>query len=115
MNSIDSSPREKLLHEALTIVTKDRNQQYGSPEDSFSAIAGAWNWYLTNRLAGDLTSSDVAAMMILFKIARLTANSQHRDSILDIAGYAACMEDCRVAAAGFSSSPPSSVLSERQK
>ena len=90
--------RAALLDEARTITSVDRNKAYGNPEDNFAHIASLWNAYLTARGKGDkLTSSqDVAHMMALMKIARLATNPGHRDSLVDIAGYAACAESCRV-------------------
>lgn len=88
-SSVDA--RRQLLKEAADIVCADRNTAYGEPEDSFEKIAILWSAWIKQ----PLTASDVAAMMILFKLARLKENPRHRDSILDIAGYAACMESCR--------------------
>ena len=92
--------RTALLNEATRLTAQDRNSQYGNPEDNFQNIANYWNTYLTtlpkqgNILP--LTSQDVAHLMILMKMARLNTNPSHRDSLVDIAGYAACGEDCRV-------------------
>ena len=93
-------PRVALLEEATRITSHDRNAAYGNPEDNFQNIANFWNTYLTT-LPGQgnilpLTSQDIAHLMILMKIARLNTNASHRDSLVDIAGYAACAEDCRV-------------------
>lgn len=92
--------RTALLQEAIKITAQDRNAAYGKPEDNFANIAAYWNTYLTtlpkqgNILP--LTPQDVAHLMILMKMARLNTNPSHRDSLVDIAGYAACGEDCRV-------------------
>lgn len=59
--------------------------QYGTPEDSFGKIATLWNAYLD----ASLTPRDVAMMMILLKIARMAAAGT-TDTLVDIAGYAAC-------------------------
>lgn len=99
--AISISPRQRLLEEAIKITTQDRNSAYGNPEDNFQNIAAYWNLYL--RQAGVMSKDagrvlrpqDVAHMMILMKQARLATNPNHRDSLLDIAGYAACGEDCR--------------------
>lgn len=96
------SPRVALLEEAIKITTRDRNASYGNPEDNLANIAAYWNSYLTQRapdatVLPHLNGQDVAHMMILMKLARLVANPGHRDSLVDIAGYAACGEDCRVA------------------
>lgn len=92
------SARVKLLEEATAITSADRNKAYGNPEDNFQNIANSWNAYLTAQGKADtlLSSQDVAYMMILMKVARLATNPDHRDSILDVAGYAACAESCRV-------------------
>lgn len=86
------SPRAQLLREAEKIVTKDRNSAYGNPEDNFRDIAELWSAYWRGRL-GPFTSIDVAMMNTLIKIARVKNNPGHRDSVLDIAGYAACAAD----------------------
>jgi hypothetical protein len=91
------SPREKLLKEAVRITTTDRNQAYGNPEDNFKNIAEYWNIYQRQRKA-ESTPQDIAMMMILMKVARLATNTGHRDSLVDIAGYAACAADCQEAA-----------------
>ena len=95
-----TSPRERLLKEAISITTNDRNAAYGNPEDNFANIAAYWSSYLTQSTKVDIVISpqDVAHMMILMKVARLATNPTHYDSLLDIAGYAACGEDCRVGA-----------------
>ena len=59
----------------------------------FETIAIFWSDYL-NRTHGfmmDLSGMDVALMMVQFKIARVIANpGKALDSLMDIAGYAAC-------------------------
>lgn len=79
--------RREILTDAAVCVCSDRNLMYGKPEDNFGVIAAMWSAYL-----GDpVTAADVAAMMILFKVARIaTAEQPSRDSYVDIAGYAAC-------------------------
>lgn len=78
--------REDVLRSAAQCVLQDRNNSYGSPEDSFSLIAGYWTVYLGQ----EITPTQVAHMMSLMKMARLTANPTHFDSYVDLAGYAAC-------------------------
>lgn len=86
------SPRRQLLEEAADAIDKDRNDTYGGPEQSFKKIAALWNTYLdTTRI----TPHDVAAMMALLKVARISgAKGSHKDSWLDLAGYAACGWEC---------------------
>lgn len=78
--------REETLQEALKIVTKDRQNAYGTPEDNFSCIAGLWSSYL----GVPISSQQVAVLMILLKIARSKASPSYPDNYVDIAGYAAC-------------------------
>lgn len=99
--------REQCLEEAKNAVLKNRASEYSkSPEKSFSLIADFWNAYIAR--IGDkqrdeeggiiysphLTSSDIAAMMALLKIARICMNNLHFDSWVDLAGYAACGAEC---------------------
>lgn len=78
--------RKEILRMADEIVCNDRDKQYGNPEDNFSKIARFWSTYLETAL----DTTDVAAMMILLKIARISSGVQKDDNWIDIAGYAAC-------------------------
>lgn len=78
--------RSEVLETAKTIISKDRNSQYGEPEDNFKNISELWTAYLGEYI----TSIDVACMMCLFKIARIKSNDEHEDSYVDVAGYIAC-------------------------
>lgn len=86
---------KKSLLEAAISATADRGLNYGKPEDNFSRIAKHWTCYLKNRIQPEegehvVTSTDVAVMMALMKIARLENDPRHADSWVDLAGYAAC-------------------------
>ena len=89
--------RGEILERAHEIVTKDRNKQYGEPEDVFEIIADFWNVYINYRI-GEMptliTKEDVGNMMALFKMARIT-NGGNEDSYIDAAGYIACAAECR--------------------
>lgn len=92
--------REEILKEALQCVTGEREQQYGSPEDSFMAIAELWTVYLEHGCVEDngavlLHPEDVAAMMALLKIARICTGKYKGDNWVDLAGYAACGGACQ--------------------
>lgn len=78
--------RSTILKEAECIVSRDRPNDYGPPEDSFERIAQLWTAYM----GVDFFPADVAAMMALLKIARIKACPAHLDNWLDLAGYAAC-------------------------
>jgi len=79
--------RSNLLHEASELVNGARNDAYGSPSANQKAIADLWRAYLSG--VSELRDSDVAVLNILQKIARLQQSPNHRDSWVDIAGYAA--------------------------
>ena len=84
--------RRRVLSEAERCVCGKREQDYGTPEDSFNIIADLWAVYLKGcGVSIDfLESHDVAIMMALLKIARISENPQHMDSWVDLAGYASC-------------------------
>jgi hypothetical protein len=78
--------REETLIKAQECVCGQREQDYGSPEDNFRTIADLWSVY--KRVPFD--SADVAMMMALLKIARISTGTATTDSFVDLAGYAAC-------------------------
>ena len=82
--------REEILRSAAVMVTGERQDDYGRPEDNFERIANLWNSYLDRRLDGRISGVDVAAMMALLKIARIASGHGKRDNWVDLAGYAAC-------------------------
>ena len=83
--------RKQLLAAAEKCVCGQREQDYGTPEDNFRTIANLWAAYLLAKPEPiDILPADVAAMMALMKIARLSTNLKHEDSWVDLAGYAAC-------------------------
>lgn len=89
--------REEILNAAKECVCQSREADYGSPERNFGAIASLWTDYLvaaqiidpetTGRL---ISPKDVAAMMVLFKVARIATGRVKADSWVDAAGYCAC-------------------------
>ena len=80
--------RKRVLSEAEKCVCGQREQDYGTPEDSFQKIGTFWTAYLN--YAVKIDAEDVAAMMALLKIARISENPQHMDSWVDGCGYFAC-------------------------
>ena len=78
--------RKETLNLAEQAVCGDRQQSYGSPENNFKLIAQLWDTYLDT----EITPQDVAVMMILLKIARISTGVNKDDNWVDIAGYAAC-------------------------
>ena len=86
-----------ILEEAQNIIYGDREKTYGHPSKNLDVIADMWNAYMKGRITMEdylLNAKDVAAMMILLKAARLANNQTHRDSVVDICGYAALIERC---------------------
>lgn len=81
--------RAEILDTAKQYVTQDRAAQHGDAEDNFRRIAALWNAYLDPE-GTFITPEDVAAMMALLKIARLSSNPKNMDSWTDGAGYLAC-------------------------
>ena len=67
-----------------------RGEAYGGPEDNFASVADLWTLWLDGS-DGQVTSKDVAVMLALVKIARLKRDINHKDSVVDLAGYAACL------------------------
>lgn len=83
--------RNEILENACQIITSDRNLEYGEPEDNFEVIASYWQTYLIHKYGiGLVTSEDVANMMCLFKLGRITTGNGKVDNYVDLAGYAAC-------------------------
>ena len=88
--------RADFLKEVEGIICKDRNEQYGEPEDNFKRIAVFWSNYLDR----EITSADVAIMMVLFKAARIANDKYKADSWVDICGYSACGAECAMKESG---------------
>ena len=80
--------RQRVLSEAEKCVCGQREQDYGEPEDSFQKIGTFWTAYLN--CAVKIDAEDVAAMMALLKIARISENPQHMDSWVAGCGYFSC-------------------------
>lgn len=82
-----------ILDEAKKIVHGARQKGYGGPKESFGRIAAMWSAYLGT----EVTDQDVAMMMVLLKVSRARNGISkdgvpQEDSLVDIAGYAACAE-----------------------
>ena len=80
--------RAEILDTAKQYVTKDRDATHGDMKDNFEAIAELWEIYFNHEW--DFTSTDVAVMMTLLKIARLKSNKSNPDNWVDACGYMAC-------------------------
>jgi hypothetical protein len=92
------SPRAALLREAESLITGDRNNQYGPPTQDFARTAEFWTTYLGDKLKDDtkIEAHDIAAMMTLLKLSRITWSPEKQDSWADAAGYIGCGWECVV-------------------
>lgn len=81
--------RAEILDTAKQYITQDRAATHGDAENSFSEIAGHWNWWLGDRLTAPLTAWDVAQMMAGFKQARAKGNPGNPENAIDGCGYQA--------------------------
>ena len=100
MDAIEDARREEseamtkseFLDEVKRIVA-EREGQHGKPGDTFKAIAAAWSAYLAAVVGVPvmLREEDVTMMMVELKVHRFAGGQgTHMDTLLDIAGYAAC-------------------------
>lgn len=85
---MQSSRAATLLVNAAATVDS-RRAQYGEPVDFFASVAERW----TQTLGRPVTPEQVVLCMIDIKLQRLSRDPRHADSALDIAGYAACLEE----------------------
>jgi hypothetical protein len=77
-----------LLQHAAGVI-EHRERVYGMPTENFAAVAARWSLVL----GISVTSAQVALCLIDLKLARLTRDPSHLDSIIDVAGYAACLRE----------------------
>lgn len=92
--NMNEDTKISVLEEAHKIIYGDREQTYGKPSKNLDTIAKMWNAYLLAVENRSLNAKDVAVMMVLLKSARLANQQTHRDSVVDICGYAALIERC---------------------
>jgi predicted solute-binding protein len=76
--------RDQLLHKAEELINGDRAKEYGDAKKNFEDIARLWSVVL----GIEVTAQQMALCMIMVKAARLM-KTDHEDSWIDIAGYAA--------------------------
>lgn len=78
--------RARILEDAKRLICNDRNESYGPVDTMYRRIAVGWS----EILGGTVVSKEqVGMMMIWMKLSRLCNSPAHRDSWVDIAGYAA--------------------------
>jgi len=76
--------------ELATRTVVERQSTHGDPSDNFRLVAHLWSGYLN--VGEELEPRDVAAMMVLLKIARSRLGHSD-DHAVDICGYAALMNE----------------------
>jgi Domain of unknown function (DUF6378) len=79
---------ERLLERATDVVARRRGT-YGQPIDLFEHVATRWSLVLGLKV----TPAQAMLCLIDLKVARLTHDPRHLDSITDIAGYAGCLAE----------------------
>ena len=79
---------EQLLEHAADLVTR-RRREYGEPIDLFERVAVRWSQVLGTRVS----PAQVIICLVDLKVARLTHDPRHLDSVTDIAGYAGCLAE----------------------
>jgi Domain of unknown function (DUF6378) len=77
-----------LLQHAAGVI-EHRERIYGPPEENFAQVARRWSLVL----GISISPMQVALCLIDLKLARLTRDPSHLDSIVDVAGYAACLRE----------------------
>lgn len=70
-------------------VLKSRAAAYGPASASLDKIAARWSQVLEC----EVTPAQVVLCMIDLKMVRLTHDPDHRDSLIDVIGYAALMPE----------------------
>lgn len=90
--------RGKILSETEAIINGKRNADYGDPLTDFTTTAAFWQNYLRRiserRGKLEILPHDVAAMMMMLKLARLTWTPNEKDHWKDAIGYAALGWEC---------------------
>jgi hypothetical protein len=79
---------EAMLLEAAKVVAH-RRQAYGDAVQLMTAVAQRWSI----ALGAPVTPAQVVLCLIDLKLARLGHDPGHADSILDVAGYAAVLQE----------------------
>lgn len=90
--ALEGGRRETVLEEAARLVDGARGDTYGHPADDFGRTAAMVSGLLREKLREPLTAADVGLIQVCVKLSRLAATPGHRDSLVDVAGYARTVE-----------------------
>lgn len=87
-------PPPSLNQRADVLINGDRQQDYGDKLQNFAQTAMIWQGLLAHKLlpGAKILPEDVGHLMIGLKLSRLAKTPDHNDSLLDIAGYAGCVD-----------------------
>ena len=98
MNNQEVNHRTDILQESITLINGDRNDSYGDPTHDFQTTATFWQTYLERTIKArgvfDIKPHDIAIMMDLLKIARISWTPEKRDHWADLGGYTGLGWDC---------------------
>lgn len=85
----DFSAKPTVLDKAKDLIYGDREKDYGKTSDNFADICTGWEIIFKN----GFTPERVGLAMAWLKICRAsTDNCEKEDSLIDLAGYAGCVE-----------------------
>ena len=76
---------KEILTKANSLISKDREKDYGDKVKNHENIAKLWSAYK----GIEITAHDVAVMMVLLKIARTKLGAVSKDTYIDMAAYGA--------------------------
>ena len=78
----------ELLAQAAAVVDQ-RQQSYGEPGLLFERVAVRWS----QLLGCEVTAAQVGLCLADLQLAQLTVDPGHLDSLIDVAGYVACVRE----------------------
>ena len=89
-----------ILEEAAELTSGARQDVYGHPLENYQALADVFNVLLSRMgffndgpgATPGLTAEEVQVLMLGVKLVRLAKDPTHRDTIVDVAGYARTLE-----------------------
>jgi hypothetical protein len=79
---------EQMLKHVVGILA-ERGAVYGDAATSMAAVAARWSITLGH----PVTPAQVVLCLIDLKLVRLAHNPKHQDSVCDLAGYAAVLQE----------------------